>query len=145
MPQLSSQFAKDQSRYPVAAPASGGIVGSPGDVAKWARALFTGRELRRKQQRELESLISTKTGRSIRRATLADPGGFGLGVEQTRDPTLGRVWAYQGGTLGYRFLLIYLPRSGSAIAIGVNSLPESDDLGALAKSVYETLHRAGVS
>ena len=123
----------------------GRIVSSPPDVTKWARALFTGRELPRKQQRELESLISTKTGEPIKNTTLADPGGFGLGVEQTTDPTLGTVWAYEGATLGFRFLLIYFPRSGSTIAVGVNSLPEHDNLGLLAKSVYETLHKAGVS
>jgi D-alanyl-D-alanine carboxypeptidase len=145
LPELSSQFSKDQSHYPVPAPASGGIVSSPADVTKWARALFTGRELPRKQQRELESLISTKTGKPIKNTTLDDPGGFGLGVEQTTDPTLGTVWAYEGATLGYRFLLIYFPRSGSTIAIGVNSLPEHDNLGLLTKSVYETLRKAGVS
>src|SRR5437763_743274 len=65
LPELSSQFAKDQSRYPVAAPASGGIVSSPEDLAKWDRALFAGRELPRKQQRELKSLVSEKTGKPI--------------------------------------------------------------------------------
>lgn len=145
MPELASQFNRDQSRYPVAAPASGGIVSSPGDAAKWARALFTGRELPRKQQREQESLISEKTGKPIKKTTPADPAGFGLGVQQTTDPALGRVWAYRGSTLGFRFLLIYLPRSGSTIAIGANSLPEHDNLGLLAKSAHQTLHRAGVS
>ena len=145
MPDLASQFNKDQSRYPVAAPASGGIVSSPGDAARWDRALFTGRELPRKQQRELESLISEKTGKPIKKTTRADPAGFGLGVSQLTDPVLGRVWAYLGSTLGYRFLLIYLPHSSSAIAIGANSLPEHDNLGLLGKSVYQKLHRAGVS
>jgi D-alanyl-D-alanine carboxypeptidase len=145
MPDLASLFNKDQSRYPVAASASGGIVSSPGDVAKWDRALFTGRELPRKQQRELQSLISEKTGKPIKKTTRADPAGFGLGVSQLTDPALGRVWAYLGSTLGFRFLLIYVPRSGSTIAIGANSLPEHDNLGLLAKSVDQTLHRAGVS
>ena len=139
LPELSAQFNKDQRRYPVAAPASGGIVSSPGDVAKWGRALFTGRELPRKQQRELESLVSEKTGKPIKKTTHADPAGFGLGVSQMTDPALGRVWAYLGSTLGFRFLLIYLPRSGSAIAIGANSLPEHDNLGLLAKSIYHKL------
>ena len=145
MPELSSQFATDQSRYPVTAPASGGIVSSPGDVAKWDRALFTGHELPRKQQRELESLVSEKTGKPIKKTTRADPAGFGLGVSQTTDPALGRVWAYLGSTLGFRFLLIYVPRSGSAIAIGANSLPEQDNLSLLGKSIYQKLHSAGVS
>jgi D-alanyl-D-alanine carboxypeptidase len=145
MPELSSQFAKDQSRYPVVAPPSGGIASSPGDLAKWDRALFTGRELPRKQQRELESLVSEKTGKPIKKTTAADPGGFGLGITQTTDPALGTVWAYLGSTLGFRFLLIYLPRSGSSIAIGVNSLPDQDQLALLAPSVYRILHRAGLS
>src|SRR2546421_435890 len=145
MPELSSQFAKDQSRYPVAAPASGGIVSSPEDLAKWDRALFAGRELPRKQQRELESLVSEKTGKPIKKTTRADPAGFGLGVAQSTDPALGTVWAYLGSTLGFRFLLIYLPRSGSSIAIGVNSLPDQDQLPLLASSVYPILHKAGLS
>ena len=145
MPELSSQFAKDQSRYPVAAPASGGIVSSPEDLAKWDRALFAGRELPRKQQRELKSLVSEKTGKPIKKTTRADPAGFGLGVAQSTDPALGTVWAYLGSTLGFRFLLIYLPRSGSSIAIGVNSLPDQDQLPLLASSVYRILHRAGLS
>ena len=144
IPELSSQFAKDQSRYPVSAPASGGIVSSPGDAAKWGRALFTGRELPRKQQRELESLVSEKTGKPIKKTTSADPAGFGLGVSRLTDPALGTVWAYLGSTLGFRFLLIYLPHSGSAIAIGANSLPEHDNVGLLGKSVDQRLRRAGV-
>ncbi len=145
LPEMSSQFAKDQSRYPVAATASGGIVSSPADLAKWGRALFTGRELPRKQQRELESLVSMRTGKPIKKTTSADPAGFGLGVSQRTEPALGTVWAYQGSTWGFRLLLIYVPRSGSAIAIGANSLPEEDHLALLGRSVYQKLHRARVS
>ncbi len=145
LPAMASQFGKDQSRYPVTGPASGGIVSSLADLVKWDRALFTGRELPRKQQRELESLVSTKTAKPIKNTTRADPVGFGLGVAQMTDPGLGTVWAYEGSTWGFRLLLIYVPRSGSAIAIGANSKPEVDHLGLLGKSVYVTLHRAGVS
>jgi D-alanyl-D-alanine carboxypeptidase len=94
--------------------------------------------------RERSSLISTQTGKPIKTTTPTDPAGFGLGVQQARNPTLGTVWAYLGSTLGYRFLVIYLPHSGSTIAIGVNSLPEHDNLGQLANSVYATLHKAGL-
>jgi D-alanyl-D-alanine carboxypeptidase len=145
LPELSSQFGKDQSRYPVPAPASGGIVSSPEDLAKWDRALFTGRELPRKQQRELESLVSEKTGKPIKKTTRADPAGFGLGVQQTTDPALGTVWAYLGSTYGSRCLLIYLPHPGSSIAISANSLPDQDELPLLAPSVYRILHRAALS
>jgi D-alanyl-D-alanine carboxypeptidase len=146
MPDLASLFNKDQSRYPIPAPSSGGIVSSPAAVARWYRALFNGRVLPTKQQRELESLVSEKTGKPIKKTTRADPAGFGLGVSQTTHPALGTVWAYVGSTLGgFRFVLIYLPRSGSSIAIGANSLPEQDQLPLLLASVYRTLHRAGLS
>ena len=142
---MSSQFGKDQSRYPVSAPASGGIATSPADLAKWSRALFTGRLLAPKQQRELERLVSTKTGRPIKKTTRADPTGFGLGVSQSTAPGLGTVWAYLASTFGFRTLLTYVPRSGTAIAIDANSLPQQDHLPQFGTSVYQTLHRAGVS
>ena len=145
LPELSSQFAKDQSRYPIGATASGGIIGAPADIAKWDRALFTGRFLPRKQQRELESLVSQKTGKPIKKTTPGDPAGFGLGVSQTTTPGLGTVWAYVGETWGFRCLLIYGPRSGTAIALATNSVPEQDQLAPLGTSVYQKLHRAGVS
>ena len=145
LPELSSQFAKDQSRYPIGATASGGIIGAPADIAKWDRALFTGRFLPRKQQRELESLVSQKTGKPIKKTTPGDPAGFGLGVSQTTTPGLGTVWAYVGETWGFRCLLIYGPRSGTAIALATNSVPKQDQLAPLGTSVYQELHRAGVT
>ena len=125
--------------------ASGGIAASPADLAKWARALFTGRLLAPKQQRELESLVSQKTGRPIKTTTREDPGGFGLGVSQSTAPVLGTVWIYLASTLGSRSLLTYVPRSGTAIAIGANSLPEQDHLPRLGTSVYLKFAQAGVS
>jgi D-alanyl-D-alanine carboxypeptidase len=140
LPEMSSQFGKDQSHYPVAAAASGGIVSTPGDLVKWSRALFTGRMLPRKQQRELQSLVSMRTGKPIKRTTPADPAGFGLGVSQSTIPGLGTVWVYGGSTWGFRFLLTYVPRSGTAIALSANSLPEQDHLARLLTSVYRKLH-----
>jgi D-alanyl-D-alanine carboxypeptidase len=140
LPEMSSQFAKDQSRYPVAAPASGGIASSPGALVKWYRALFAGRLLPRKQQRELQSLVSTGTGKPIEKTTPADPAGFGLGISQSTVPGLGTVWAYQGSTWGFRFLLTFVPRSRTAIAISANSLPEQDHLFRLLTPIYRKLH-----
>ena len=94
---------------------------------------------------EIITMLAGYGGDFLAETTAADPGGFGLGVSQMTDPALGTVWAYLGSTLGFRFLLIYLPRSGSSIAIGVNSLPDQDQLPLLAPSVYRILHRAGLS
>jgi D-alanyl-D-alanine carboxypeptidase len=140
MPALGSQFRKNQTPYPIPAPASGGIVSSPTDVARWSRALFAGRVLPTKQQRELESLVSEKTGKPIKKTTVADPAGFGLGLQQTKSPILGTMWTYEGETFGFRFILAYQPRSGTVIAIGTNSKPLHDELPQLFVSVYRSLH-----
>jgi len=147
VPQLSSQFGQDQSRHTASTnQGSGGIVSSLPDVARWDRALYSGRELPRKQQRELESLVSEATGRPIGGATPSDPVGFGLGVGQTTSPA-GNAWFYEGQTLGFRVLHVYYPRTGTDVVAAVNSatLEDNDHLNQLAASVYQTLQRAGLA
>ena len=55
------------------------------------------------------------------------------------------MWYYEGETDGYRVVNIYAPRSGTAIAIGVNSATLDDNTAALGTSIYQTLHEAGLS
>ena len=64
------------------AQAAGGIVSSLADMTTWDRDLYQGRLLPARQQHQLESLVSEATGQPIRRTTLADPSGYGLGVAQ---------------------------------------------------------------
>ncbi len=126
---------------------AGGIVSSLRDITSWERALYRGRELPRRQQRQLESLVSQATGKPIRRTTPADPG-FGLGVFQITTPSTGTAWYYEGGTLGYRVVHFYFPRSGIDIAVATNSSTElgvDDDLQATAIAVYQTLQKAGAA
>ncbi|MGH9081145.1 MAG: serine hydrolase domain-containing protein, partial [Acidimicrobiales bacterium] len=146
LPMMTSQLANDQSRLTVSwAQGAGGIVSSLQDLGNWDRALFTGQELPRKQQGELTSLVSTTTGEPIKTTTLADPAGYGLGVSQVTSKALGTEWYYEGETDGYRVVNIYAPRSGTAIAIGVNSASLTDNTAALGTSIYQTLHQAGLS
>lgn len=98
-----------------------------------------------KQQRELTSLVSTTTGKPITTTTLADPAGYGLGISQVTSKTLGTVWYYEGETDGFRVVNIFVPRSGTVIAIGVNSATLNDHTAALATSIFQTLHKAGLS
>jgi D-alanyl-D-alanine carboxypeptidase len=122
---------------------SGGIISSLTDLTTWDRALYQGCELPGRQQRELESLVSEKTGRPITTTTPTDPAGFGLGVAQFTLPATGTIWAYEGSTFGYRVEHIYDPRSGVVIALGVNSLTDHDQLGTVAASIYQILQKAG--
>ena len=153
VPQLASLLGKPVPPLALTwAQGAGGIVSSLPDMTTWDRALYQGQELPARQQRQLETLVSTATGQPIRRTTLADPSGYGLGVAQlTSGPAgsqyvnwpPGTVWLYGGETLGYMALHVYFPRSGLIIAVAVNSATGSDQLGNLVGSVYQTLQKAG--
>lgn len=125
---------------------AGAIVSTPEDLTRWARALYTGTILAPKQQAELLSLVSTKTGEPIAKTSSSDPRGFGLGVAQMTQPDTGTIWFYEGETLGYRMLHVYFPQQDAAVAFGLNSQPDSkqDQSGKLAIAVYKTLHAAGL-
>jgi D-alanyl-D-alanine carboxypeptidase len=143
---LAPLFGHDVRDYSVSwMRAAGGIVSTPEDLTRWARALYAGPMLAHKQRAELLSIVSLKTGRPIAKTTLQDSGGFGLGVGQTTTTQMGTVWSYEGSTFGYRVLHFYLPRQDAVIAFGLNSDPDhkEDHAGKLALSLYETLHEAG--
>jgi D-alanyl-D-alanine carboxypeptidase len=153
VPQLKSLMGKPVPPLALTwAQGAGGIVSSLQDMTTWDRALYQGQELPARQQRQLESLVSTTTGEPIRSTTLADSDGYGLGVAQeTNGPTgteltnwpPGTVWLYEGGTLGSAVLHVYFPRSGLIIALAVNSSLEDNELNNLVGAAYQTLQKAG--
>ncbi|MGR6963622.1 serine hydrolase domain-containing protein [Geodermatophilus sp. URMC 61] len=117
---------------------AGAILSTTADMTLWARVLYGGWLLPPQQQAELLSLVSTATGEPIEATSPEDPRGFGLGVAQMTDD-LGTFWFYEGETMGFRFLHAYFPESGLVVAVGLNSRPDEDRIGALATSVYDTL------
>jgi D-alanyl-D-alanine carboxypeptidase len=127
------------------AQAAGGIVSSLADMTTWDRDLYQGRLLPARQQHELESLVSQVTGKPIVRSTLADALGYGLGVAQGTSGQTGNFWYYEGQAFGARVLQMYFPRSGTIIALAVNSSTANDHLSDLAGSVYQTLREAGAA
>jgi len=143
IPELASLLGKPVPKLNLSwAQGAGGIVSSLRDMTTWDRALYQGDELPGKQQRELESLVSKKSGLPISGTTPADPSGFGLGVGQAITP-YGTVWNYEGETYGFRVLHLYWPNSGLIIALGANSHPTSDQLAQLGLSAYQILQKAG--
>jgi len=113
-------------------------------MTRWERALYSGRLLPPEQQAELTSLVSTQTGEPIEQTSPSDPSGFGLGVGQLTAEPIGTFWFYEGETLGFRTMHVYVPESEAIVAIGLNSHPTDDQIGALAVSVYDTLVSQGV-
>ena len=124
---------------------AGGIVSTPEDVATWARALYVGPMLAPKQRAELLTVVSMKTGQTIKKTSVSDPNGFGLGVVQQMSRLLGTVWGYEGETYGFRMVYVYLPQQDAVIALGVNSATDTkqDASKKLAIALYETLRKAG--
>jgi D-alanyl-D-alanine carboxypeptidase len=124
---------------------AGGIVSTPEDVATWARALYVGPMLAPKQRAELLTVVSMKTGQTIKKTSVSDPNGFGLGVVQQMSRLLGTVWGYEGETYGFRMVYVYLPQQDAVIALGANSAtdPKEDASKKLAIALYETLRKAG--
>jgi D-alanyl-D-alanine carboxypeptidase len=129
------------------AAAAGGIVASPHDLAAWVHDLYRGHILNRAQRGELQSLVSTTTGKPIARVTAKDPVGFGFGVEAIYGGSIGTIWAYEGETLGYRTLYLYFPTGDITIAVAVNSAVRAsrDTTADLAFQVYEILREHGSS
>jgi D-alanyl-D-alanine carboxypeptidase len=145
IPGLSGVMGHDVSRDSLSwARGAGGIISTTSDMTRWERALYSGRLLPAEQQAELTSLISTKTGQPIDRTSPTDPKGFGLGVAQLTAEKLSTVWFYEGETLGFRTLHVYVPGSGLIMAMGLNSQPADDRIATLAESVYATLVSQGV-
>jgi D-alanyl-D-alanine carboxypeptidase len=142
---LSALVGRDVSRDTLSwTRGAGGIISTTSDMTRWERALYTGRLLPPRQQAELTSLVSTQTGDAIEQTSPTDPSGFGLGVVQLTAEPIGTFWFYEGETLAFRTLHVYLPESEVIIAIGLNSHPADDQIGRLPVSVYETLVSQGV-
>jgi D-alanyl-D-alanine carboxypeptidase len=145
VPGFSGLVGRDVSRDTLSwGRGAGGIISTTSDLTRWERALYAGRLLPPRQQAELTSLVSTATGQPIEQTSLTDPSGFGLGVAQLTAEPLGTFWLYEGSTLGFRVLHVYLPESGLILAVGLNSHPADNQIALLALSVFDTLVTQGV-
>jgi D-alanyl-D-alanine carboxypeptidase len=124
---------------------AGAAVSTPTDLTHWVRALYHGAVLQPQQQKELEALVSLRTGKAITDITAGDSRGFGLGVGRDMLPAMGKFWFYEGMTLGYRMIYVWYPKSDVIIALGINSQPNAADNHSqqLVKAIYQTLHQAG--
>ena len=121
------------------AQAAGGAISNARDVTRWMRAVFEGRVVPPRQQAEWEAMVSLRTGEPIAEVTPEDPMGFGLGIAQALMPE-GKVWFYQGMTLGYRTLYVWFEADDVLLTVQTNSQP-SDDVNQL-HDAAEAIHAA---
>jgi D-alanyl-D-alanine carboxypeptidase len=133
------------------AQAAGGAISSARDVDRWMRAVFDGKVVPPKQQEEWMQLVSTKTGEPIAAVSADDPAGFSLGLAKSILGPLGAQWFYQGETLGYRTLYVWIAAEDLMITVQTNSQPPegtdklSDAVGALYEIVKKVEGRLGHS
>jgi D-alanyl-D-alanine carboxypeptidase len=122
---------------------AGGGVASARDVDRWMRAVFGGKVVPPKQQEEWTALISTKTGEPITIVSEDDPGGFALGLAYKILGPLGAQWFYEGESLGYRTLYVWVADQDLMITVQTNSQPPdgTDKLGDVVKALYQIVKK----
>jgi len=126
------------------AAAAGALVSNSEDIIRWVNALFISNDiLNSSEKAQLMSLVSTQTGKPIATLTSTDTHGFGLGVAQAFDDNklLGHYWFYEGQTLGFRALYMYVPCNKIIISAVFNSSTnaENDKAGDLMQAVYKLI------
>jgi len=125
---LAPMIGRDMKHADVSwAGAAGGIVSTPRDLARWIRAVFSGKILPPKQLKEYLSFVSTKTGKPIAKVTEDDPRGFSLGLVRVLKPEVGALWFYEGETLGYRTAFLFSPEDDVLVAAATNSQPSGEE------------------
>lgn len=136
------------------ASSAGAIVATVEDVVQWVQLLYHGTlinpEHREKILNELESVVSTKTGKPIDTVTAADPMAFGLGVAYRYDNEMKqRFWFYEGSTLGFRVMYLWSPCNDVTTVVALNSKgaegnPDSkmgDHIGTANLHLYQAIMR----
>jgi D-alanyl-D-alanine carboxypeptidase len=118
---------------------AGGAVASARDVDRWMRAVFGGKVVPPKQQKEWTELVSMKTGEPIAAVSADDPGGFALGLGDKILGSLGAHWFYEGESLGYRTLYVWFADENLMITVQTNSQPPdgTDKLHEAVAALYE--------
>ena len=122
---------------------AGGAVSNARDVDRWMRAVFGGKVVPPKQQQEWTELVSTKTGEPIARVSADDPEGFALGLARKILGPLGAQWFYEGESLGYRTIYVWIADQDLMITVQTNSQPPqgTDKLGDAINVLYEIVKR----
>ena len=120
--------------------AAGGIIATSEDVLHWVEDLFVSERLLTKAEKnKMQQMISLDSGKPITSTDKENHRGFGLGIAQIYDEKIGRFWFYEGQTLGYRALYMYVPCNKVIVVALFNSATngENDKAGKLLQDIYQ--------
>lgn len=137
-PELLGQDVTENSMSWTAA--AGGIIASSEDVLHWVEDLFISeRLLTSAEKNKMQQMVSLDTGKRIAGTDKNDSRGFGLGIAQIYDEKIGHFWFYEGQTLGYRALYMYVPCNNVIVVAIVNSATnhDNDHAGKLVQDIYQ--------
>jgi D-alanyl-D-alanine carboxypeptidase len=123
---------------------AGGAVSNARDIDRWMRAVFSGKVVPPKQQQEWTELISTKTGEPIAGVSADDPEGFALGLARRILGPLGAQWFYEGVSLGYRTIYVWIADQDLMITVQTNTQPPegTDKLGDAINALYDIVKKS---
>lgn len=95
--------------------AAGALVSNSEDLAYWGRLLFSGKVLSPREMRELETLVSARTGQPM--SWDSNEQGYGLGIKKRYEVGFGDIWYHTGTTTGYSGLYIWVPSRNMAVSV----------------------------
>jgi D-alanyl-D-alanine carboxypeptidase len=123
---------------------AGGAVSNARDIDRWMRAVFSGKVVPPKQQQEWTELVSTKTGEPIAGVSADDPEGFALGLARRILGPLGAQWFYEGVSLGYRTIYVWIADQDLMITVQTNTQPPegTDKLGDAINALYDIVKKS---
>ena len=122
--------------------AAGGIIATAEDIIHWVDELFNKNELLTgAQQEQMQQLISLSDGRPLKKVGAENLNGFALGIAAGYAKEIGDYWFYEGQTLGYRALYMYVPCNKVIVVAIFNSATngDNDHSGPFIQSVYAQL------
>lgn len=122
--------------------AAGALIANSEDVIHWVEHLFLDDKfLTPSQKAKMQQLIAVSTGKAINITDRENSHGFGLGIAQAYNAHMGPYWFYEGQTLGYRALYIYIPCNQVIISTLYNSATnnENDHAHELIQALYSHL------
>ena len=84
-----------------------------------------------------------KTGEPIATVSADDPSGFALGLATGSFGPLDAQWFYEGETLGYRTLYVWIGAEDLMITVQTNSQPPegTDKIGDAVNALYEIVKK----
>jgi D-alanyl-D-alanine carboxypeptidase len=141
-------IGRDMRNYSVSwMQSAGGAVSNARDVDRWMRAVFGGKVVPLKQQQEWTELVSTRTGEPILTVSTGDPSGFALGLAYKILGPLGAQWFYEGESLGYRTLYVWIADQDLMITVQTNSQPpeHTNKLGDAISALYDIVKKPSPS